>query len=139
MAALYEYSVAQGLSAKIHDEEKLAQVVYNIPGVAISITCCPSLESNIAVGGYIFNSSDFAPITPFFINGTRYAGSDGTMLLFEVASLTSPTAIQNASFIWRGSFNESVPFPENYSIFGGHVLFHWYVSQGDLFMHVETS
>lgn len=142
VAAVYEYSAVQSLNDQTRDEKRLtnaAEVVYNIPGVAIPITCCPSLESIITVGQYVFNSSDFAPITPFYINGTRYPGSDGTMLLFEVARLSAPTVMQNASFIWRGTFNESVPFPGNSSIFDGHVVFHWYLSQGILFMHIQTA
>jgi hypothetical protein len=139
VVAVYEYTVTQDLTRQIQQREQVAIVVYNIPGVAIPVVCCPRFTGSIAVGDYLFNSSDSTPLSDFYINGTRYPGGDGTMLLFEVASFSAPTTIENASFIWRGTFNESTPFPMDSSIFGGHVVFHWYVDQELLYVHIQTA
>lgn len=138
VAAAYEYTVIQSLNGQIQLESSLAEVVYNLPGVAIPVPCCPRLSGGIVVGQYLLNSSDIFPMPPFAIDGTDYRGGNGAMLLFDVAPLAQPRSMQNATFIWRGTFNESDPFPVNSSIFSGHADFHWYVLDGLLYVHIET-
>ena len=137
--AAVEYFRIQSLNGQVSGEQSEAEVVYNLQGVAIPVICCPNLASSIVVGQFLFKDSSISPVSPYTVNGTRYPGGDGVMLLFEVSPLSSPSDVQNASFVWNGEYNESVPFPAYSAIFGGDVDFHWYLLDGLLFMHVETS
>jgi len=139
LVSTVEYVRIESLDNQVSGEQTEAEVVYNVQGVAIPVICCPSLESSIVVGHYLFKDSSFSPVSPYTVNGTRYPGGNGVMLLFEVSPVASPGDVQNASFVWNGSYNGSVPFPAYSSVFGGDVDFHWYILDGLLFMHVETS
>jgi hypothetical protein len=134
-----EYTKIQALNDQVAGEQSQAEVVYNLQGVAIPVICCPDLASSIVVGQYLFKDSSISPVSAYRVNGTEYPGGNGVMLLFEVAPLSAPSDIENATFVWSASYNGSVPFPANSSIFGGMVEFHWYVLDGLLFMHVETA
>jgi len=137
--AAVEYERIQSLDGQLSSGETQAEVVYNLPGVAIPVICCPDLASSIVVGSYLLTDSSITPYSSFIVNGTTYPGANGVMLFFKVSPLSSPDDVQNASFVWSDTFNGSAPFPTYSSIFGGSVDFHWYVLDGLLFMHVQTS
>jgi hypothetical protein len=137
-ASILEYSEVQSLNNQVSSERSEAEVVYNLQGISIPVICCPDLASSIVVGNYLLSDSSISPVSSYTVNGTAYSAEKGVMLLFEVAPLSAPNDVQSTSFVWGGSFNESVPFPRSSSIFGGAVDFHWYVLDGLLFMHVEA-
>ncbi len=135
----FEYTTIQSLEGQMAREASVAEIVYNIPGVAIPVPCCPRLSASIVVGQYLFNDSTFSPVSAFTAKGVSYPAENGVMLLFKVAPLSAPNDIENATFVWANSFNESAPIPSNSSIFGGSVDFHWYTLGGLLYMHIETT
>lgn len=114
------------------------EVVYNLQGVAIAVSCCPNLVSSFVVGQYLFQDSSVSPPPPLTINGTTTNFQSGVALVMTVSPLSDQGKTQQIEFVWPGGFNETTPTPANASLFGGSVIFHWYTLLNILYMHVET-
>lgn len=134
LAAL-EYSRAGGLESSLGALRAQGEIVYNLPGVAIPVVCCPKITSSFTVGNYSFTTSEVSPVPPATAGGeTR----PGVQLVLTAAPLGRPSEGQTTAFSWYGQFNETVPFPSHSDLFGGKVDIYWYVESGLLFVHVET-
>ena len=136
--AAYEYSQLTAIESAA-GARSAAETVYNLPGVAIEVSCCPKISSALIVGDYYFAASEVSPVPSRTVNGTVYPPADGVMLSLEVHELSSPGNVQDAGFAWYGSFNGSAPLPAHRVLFGGGVVLDWYTLAGLLYMHVETA
>lgn len=136
--ATYEYSLLTAAESAA-GARSAAETVYNLPGVAIEVSCCPKISSAFIVGNYYFAASEISPIPSSTVNGTVYPPGDGVLLRLEVHELSNPGNVQEAGFAWYGSFNDSVPIPAHRALFGGGVVLDWYTLAGLLYMHVETA
>ena len=136
--AVYEYAQAEEASSTLSAIRAQGEIVYNLPGVAIPVVCCPKISSSFIIGDYSFATSEVSPVPSAKVNGVAKPAAPGVQLIILASPLGQSTETQNATFSWYGSFNESVPYPSHSDLFGGRVDFYWYVEGGLLFMHVEA-
>ncbi|HXW37818.1 MAG TPA: hypothetical protein VEJ36_07960 [Nitrososphaerales archaeon] len=134
-----EYSTikAAGTGVALATDDGI-EVIYNLPGVAIPVPCCPKLVSIFVLGDYLFRDSSEAPPPPLVANGTTINFSSGVALELTVSALGNSSGGQTTEFVWPGQFNESVPTPADASALGGIVVYHWYTLDGLLYLHIET-
>ncbi|MDG7000023.1 MAG: hypothetical protein JRN15_13020 [Nitrososphaerota archaeon] len=114
---------------------------FGVPTVTIPVPCCANIPESFAVGNYVFDVSQYAPLPPVTRNGTVTAFSAGVLLMFNVMPLNNNGTKffdQVANFTWAGTFSETVPHPSKATLYGGDVRLNWFVNSLMLYLQVST-